>query len=407
MTALLQVAGLAAGYGGPPVIEDVTFELEQGERIGVLGPNGGGKSTLFRVLLGELRPLRGSVRRPPRLGFVPQTERSRLDYPVSALDVALMGTLSRVPWWRPVGRRERRAALAALERVGLAALADEQFGELSGGQRQRVLAARALVQDAPVLLFVGVVGAGLGCGIVLYELAYGAESLAHALFPGLVAAALLGLPLLLGAAGGVLGAAAAVALATRLPGIGRDVAVAVVVTTLFGLGVLLALTPASPPGLDGLLFGDLLGVTRGDLAASGVLAALSLVALAALHRPLLAVGFDRGSSASLGARPLVVDLGLLALIAAAIVVGVQGLGNLLVLAALIGPAATARLLVRRVPRMMLLATVVAVVCALGGLYLSYYADVAAGAAVAGSTVAAYLALTLVRLRPWRLSASRV
>jgi ABC-type Mn2+/Zn2+ transport system ATPase subunit len=148
----LSVEGLVASYGGPVVLSGVTFDTEQGERIGVLGPNGGGKSTLFRVLLGELRPLRGSVRRPPRLGFVPQTERSRLDYPVSALDVALMGTLSRVPWWRPVGRRERRAALAALDRVGLAALADEQFGELSGGQRQRVLVARALVQDAPVVL---------------------------------------------------------------------------------------------------------------------------------------------------------------------------------------------------------------------------------------------------------------
>jgi ABC-type Mn2+/Zn2+ transport system ATPase subunit len=148
----LSVRELAASYGGPVVLSGVTFDAEQGERIGVLGPNGGGKSTLFRVLLGELRTLRGSVRRPPRLGFVPQTERSRLDYPVSALDVALMGTLSRVPWWRPVGRAERRAALAALERVGLVALAGEQFGELSGGQRQRVLVARALVQDAPVLL---------------------------------------------------------------------------------------------------------------------------------------------------------------------------------------------------------------------------------------------------------------
>ena len=152
MTQLVRADGLATGYGGPPVLRDVSLELHAGERIGVLGPNGGGKSTLFRVLLGELRPLRGSFRRPPRLGFVPQTERSRLDYPVSALDVALMGTLSRVPWWRPVGRGERRAALAALERVGLVPLADEQFGELSGGQRQRVLVARALVQDAPVLL---------------------------------------------------------------------------------------------------------------------------------------------------------------------------------------------------------------------------------------------------------------
>jgi ABC-type Mn2+/Zn2+ transport system ATPase subunit len=134
------------------VVEDVSFRLFPGERIGVLGPNGGGKSTLFRVLLGELRPLRGAVAAPTALGFVPQTERSRLDYPVSALDVALMGTLSRVPWWRPLGRRERRVALRALDRVGLGELADRQFGELSGGQRQRVLVARALVQDAPVLL---------------------------------------------------------------------------------------------------------------------------------------------------------------------------------------------------------------------------------------------------------------
>src|SRR5207244_8503735 len=164
---------------------------------------------------------------------------------------------------------------------------------------------RALLEVA----LLGLCGGLLGCWVLFYELSYSAESLAHALFPGLVAAALLGLPLLLGAAAGVLGAAAAIALTTRLPGIGRDVAVAIVVTTFFGLGVLLALTPSSPPGLDGLLFGDLLGVTRGDLAASGALAALCLGALAVLHRPLLAIGFDRGSAPSLGARPLLVDLG--------------------------------------------------------------------------------------------------
>ena len=152
MTELLAVRDLEAGYGGPPVLTGVTFEVGEGERIGVLGPNGGGKSTLFRALLGELRVARGSVRVPPRLGLVPQTERSRLDYPVTALDVALMGTLSRVPWWRPLGRRDRSFGLDALGRVGLRDLAKEQFGELSGGQRQRVLVARALVQDAPVLL---------------------------------------------------------------------------------------------------------------------------------------------------------------------------------------------------------------------------------------------------------------
>ena len=134
------------------MLDGIAFELRAGERIGVLGPNGGGKSTLFRVLLGELTPLRGTIDGPGAYGYVPQTERSRLDYPVSALDVALMGTLARVPWWRPVRRADRRFALAALDRVGLAALADRSFGELSGGQRQRVLVARAVVQDAPVLL---------------------------------------------------------------------------------------------------------------------------------------------------------------------------------------------------------------------------------------------------------------
>ncbi len=121
---LLAADGLAVGYGGPPVLEDVTFALEPGERIGVLGPNGGGKSTLFRALLGELAPTRGSIREGGRLGYVPQTERSRLDYPVSALDVALMGTLSRLAWWRrPTPRRPRARARLARPRRARAARA--------------------------------------------------------------------------------------------------------------------------------------------------------------------------------------------------------------------------------------------------------------------------------------------
>jgi ABC-type Mn2+/Zn2+ transport system ATPase subunit len=149
---LLVVDNLSAGYGGTPVLEGVSFTLESGQRIGVLGPNGGGKSTLFRVLLGELQPLAGGFVAAGGFGYVPQTERSRLDYPVSALDVALMGTLSRLPWWKRPGRPGRAAAVRALARVGLGDRADAQFGELSGGQRQRVLVARALVQDEPVLL---------------------------------------------------------------------------------------------------------------------------------------------------------------------------------------------------------------------------------------------------------------
>jgi len=140
------------GYDGRPVLESVTFTVEPGERLAVLGPNGGGKSTLVRALLGQLVPLAGRLELSVRCSVVPQTERSRLDYPVSALDVAVMGALSRLPWWRRPGRRERRKALDALAAVNLEHLAARPFGELSGGQRQRVLVARALVQDAGLVL---------------------------------------------------------------------------------------------------------------------------------------------------------------------------------------------------------------------------------------------------------------
>jgi ABC-type Mn2+/Zn2+ transport system ATPase subunit len=149
---IAQAAGLAAGYAGRIAIEGLNFRISRGNRVGLLGPNGGGKTTLLRAMLGELPVLRGSLDVAARCGVVPQTERSRLDYPVSALDVALMGSLSRLPWWRRPGRSERRAAMEALGAVGLRELAGETFGELSGGQRQRVLIARGLVQEAGLLL---------------------------------------------------------------------------------------------------------------------------------------------------------------------------------------------------------------------------------------------------------------
>jgi ABC-type Mn2+/Zn2+ transport system ATPase subunit len=152
VSALVECRGLAAGYGGPPVLRDVGFTAEGGDSVAVLGPNGGGKTTLFRALLGEIEVTAGAADLHARAAYVPQTDRTALDFPVSALDVALMGALARGRWWLPPRRSDRRAAAAALERVGLGDAARTRFGELSGGQRQRVLIARALVQEARVLL---------------------------------------------------------------------------------------------------------------------------------------------------------------------------------------------------------------------------------------------------------------
>jgi ABC-type Mn2+/Zn2+ transport system ATPase subunit len=150
---LVRTEALAGGYApGRDALRDVTFTLEGGQVAGVLGPNGGGKTTLFRALLRELPYARGEIALAGAPAYVPQTEQSRLDFPVSALDVALMGAYARTPFYRRIARADRAAASEAIERVGLADRAGSSFGTLSGGQRQRVLIARALVQQAQVLL---------------------------------------------------------------------------------------------------------------------------------------------------------------------------------------------------------------------------------------------------------------
>lgn len=149
----IEARRLSAGYApGRPVLTDVDFALDAGQAVAVLGPNGGGKTTLFRVLLDEIEPTAGACALASRAAYVPQTERARLDFPVSAFDVALMGAYARTAWWRRVSRHDRALAHEALHRVGLADRTTQRFGALSGGQRQRVLIARALVQDAAVLL---------------------------------------------------------------------------------------------------------------------------------------------------------------------------------------------------------------------------------------------------------------
>jgi ABC-type Mn2+/Zn2+ transport system permease subunit len=245
------------------------------------------------------------------------------------------------------------------------------------------------------VLLLGVAGGAIGVWVVLFGLSYGAESLAHAMLPGLVLAALAGIPLLAGGAAGLVVAAVLVALAGRTPAVGRDTATAVVVTGMLGLGVLLALAPATPAGLNRLLFGDVLGVTDVDLALAAVLCVVLLGALAVLHWSLSVVGFDRATARALGRSPSLVDVALAVLLAAALLVAVQGLGNLLVVALLVAPAAAARVLTRRLPAMLAAAVAIAVAGGAGGLYASFYLDTAAGASIAGALVLAFVAASAV------------
>lgn len=148
-------------YGtGPNVLERVNLVVEGNDFLGLVGPNGGGKTTLLRVLLGLLEPQQGRVlifgEEPEivrsRVGYVPQLATIDASVPAVVRDVVLMGRLSRSSWGPRFGPEQMAAAQAALEQAGAAALAGRRFGELSGGQQQRILIARALAADAELLI---------------------------------------------------------------------------------------------------------------------------------------------------------------------------------------------------------------------------------------------------------------
>lgn len=257
---------------------------------------------------------------------------------------------------------------------------------------------RALLE----ILILSVVCGPIGVWVLLYRQSYAAESIAHAMLPGLVVAVLTGLPLLLGGAGGVLLAAVVIALAGRDERLGADVGVAVSITTLFGLGALLALSPELPPRLPELLFGDPLGVTWSNVAQAAVLAGGVALVLAVGHRGLVLSAFDQTAAPSLGVRPGRWSLGLLVLLAICTLAAVQGLGNLLVVALILAPGAAALNLAERLPAALGLAAVFAAVSGAVGLLVSFHWQVAAGAAIALTAVVLF---AIVLLTPRRRRAA--
>lgn len=159
----IEVDGVSFAYDdASPVLERVTLDVRAGERLGILGPNGGGKSTLLRILLGLLKPTAGSVRilgkspevarRERLMGYLPQRVTAELRFPLRVIDVVLQPlSVRRSPWSR-ASDADRARAGACLEMVGAQSLADRRVGSLSGGQLQRVLIARAIAAGPRVLL---------------------------------------------------------------------------------------------------------------------------------------------------------------------------------------------------------------------------------------------------------------
>jgi len=152
----LSIHALTVAYHRKPVLWDVDYDAPPGSLIAIVGPNGAGKSTLIKACLGLMPAASGVVEfwgapyraRRREIGYVPQRESVDWDFPVSVLDVVAMGRYGRIGWFMPVSRAHKRAALDALDQVGMADHARRQISQLSGGQQQRVFLARALAQEA-------------------------------------------------------------------------------------------------------------------------------------------------------------------------------------------------------------------------------------------------------------------
>ncbi len=175
----LETHDLTVSYSKRPVLYGVDVAVPQGSLVGIVGPNGAGKSTLIKSIMGVVPSSGGWVKvfgkslkeNQHRVGYVPQRESVDWDFPVTVMDVALMGTYGKLGLFRRPGKEEKRRASEALEKVGMLPYANRQIGNLSGGQQQRVFLARALAQDSDLYLmdepFVGVDAATEAAIVVL------------------------------------------------------------------------------------------------------------------------------------------------------------------------------------------------------------------------------------------------
>jgi len=240
-------------------------------------------------------------------------------------------------------------------------------------------------------LIVGVVCSVLGCFVVLRAMAFLGDALAHAVLPGVAIAYLLGVNLLVGALVAALVVAIGIGLFSRRGAVKEDTAIGILFAAATALGVVLISTVRSyATDLTHILFGNVLGVSAGDLWLTGALALGVLATVLLLFKEFLLASFDPVLAHTLGRRPELLRFIMLVLLALTVVVSLQTVGVGLVAAMLVTPAATAYLLTRRLHTMMALAAVIGAASSVAGLYVSYYLDVASGAAVVLLATTAFL-----------------
>ncbi|MBE7520344.1 MAG: metal ABC transporter permease [Thermoflexaceae bacterium] len=246
---------------------------------------------------------------------------------------------------------------------------------------------RALLE----IVIVGTVCGLVGCFVVLRGLAFIGDALAHTVFPGVVLSYIAGRSIMIGAfAFGAL-TALGIGLLSRSRRVSADSAVGVLFAAFFALGVVLISRQAGfKKDLGSLLFGNVLGVSREDVMATLIIALIVIAILFLLLKEFTLVAFDSTMARSLGYPVFALDLLLLLLVAATIVVSLQTVGNILILALIVTPPATARLLTDRLGRMMALSTLVSIIAGVSGLLVSYHADTAAGGTIVLSATALFL-----------------
>ena len=256
----------------------------------------------------------------------------------------------------------------------------------------------AFMQRSLIGSLIAVVATSLvGTWVVLRGLAFLGDALAHGVIPGIALAVLWGFSPIVGALVAAAAMSALVGVVSNRTGVREDTAIGLLFVGMLSLGIVIVSQARSfAVEVTALLFGDVLGVTTGDIRSQLIATTIVVATTVLFYRPFLALTFNRDKAQTLGMRPRLAQTFLLALLALSIVASFQAIGTLLVFGLLVGPPATASLMARRVPVIMLTSILLGAVAVVAGLLVSFHYGTAGSATIAGFSVAQFFLVLAVR-----------